>query len=136
MGPRKLRDERRRKRLRVAAWVMGVAIVLAWAFLAFGSPVDASDWDQLLPDEVGAALFVLPAVDSEDRGVPAVSWHVYRLTLPVGATAAAELDIYATVLRPHHKPGGGLDGTLGGSLRVGIGWLPPDMWGLYFRQGF
>lgn len=102
-----------------------VAVVLLIAL----SPADASDeWDVLLPDEYGLALFVVPAVQDAERGLATLSWQAFSVN---------DWATYATVLRPYYRPGFGLDaGILERKVRFGAGYVDADTWGVYIRRSF
>jgi len=104
--------------------VLGV-VVLAMVV----APADASDdWDALLPDEYGISLFVVPAVNEDERGLATLSWQAFSVN---------DWGAYATVLRPYYQPGFGADaGITRRKIRFGVGYVDEDTWGIYLRRAF
>lgn len=116
-----------KQRLSVWLWIV-LVLVLVLVGLALEPAEAADDWDQLVPDEYGVAVFVLPAVEDSDRGLATLSW---------GFIQVGEWEGFATVLRPYYRPGFGLDaGITERKIRFGAGYLDAQTWGLYIRRSF
>lgn len=122
-----MRQERiRRQRL---GWALLLAIVVCWTVLAFGVRAEAADeWDVLLPDEYGLALFVVPVVVEVERATATLSWQAFTVK---------DWGAYATILRPYYRGGFGLDvGITKRKIRFGGGYLDAETKGLYLRRAF
>lgn len=113
----------------VWVWIVLVLVLVGLVLALAVKPAEAADdWDQLVPDEYGVAVFVLPAVEDSDRGLATLSW---------GFVQVGEWEGFATVLRPYWRQGFGLDaGKATRKVRFGAGWLNRDTCGLYLRRAF
>ena len=117
------------EKVQLPGWAVALIalLVLMLALLLVLAPADAADeWDQLLPEEYGVAVLVLPAVEAEDRGLATLSWEGFTVK---------EWSAYGTVLRPYWRPGFGVDaGITERKVRFGGGYLDGPV--VYVRRAF